>query len=126
MREMDTRYPSSDTVFEYFVDHKQRSWATWDSRLPSAFKPSAHLPFFKILVPTVDTIRNKYVIGGLVAVGQHSLLTGNVGVGKTMIAQSVLDSLPDGRGYMVINFSAQTSSNSLQVCSQKRNIRFKL
>ncbi len=39
---------------------------------------------------------------------------GNVGVGKTMIIQNLLDGLSGDRGYMTINFSAQTSSNSLQ------------
>ena len=67
------------------------------------------------MVPTVDTVRNKFVAGALVKVFQHTLIVGNVGVGKTMIIQSLLDSLPADRGSMVINFSAQTSSNSLQV-----------
>ncbi len=38
-----------------------------------------------------------------------------VGVGKTMIINSLLEALPQDRAAMTINFSAQTSSNSLQV-----------
>ena len=37
-----------------------------------------------------------------------------VGVGKTMMAGSVLEGLPPSYSSMNINFSAQTSSNSLQ------------
>lgn len=37
-----------------------------------------------------------------------------VGVGKTMMAGSVLESVPQNYSNMTINFSAQTSSNSLQ------------
>lgn len=102
-------------MFEYFVDNKARAWTLWETKLSSSFKPASDTPFFKIMVPTVDTVRNKYVASSLVKVFQHTLIVGNVGVGKTMIVQSLLDSLPGDRGYMAINFSAQTSSNSLQV-----------
>lgn len=63
----------------------------------------------------MDTIRNKFLALALVSQGLHTMFVGNVGVGKTMIVQSVLDSLPSEKTYMIINFSAQTSSNSLQV-----------
>jgi dynein heavy chain, axonemal len=66
-------------------------------------------------VPTVDTVRNKFVASSLVRVFQHTLVVGAVGVGKTMIINSLLESLPSDRAAMTINFSAQTSSNSLQV-----------
>ncbi|GFH10191.1 dynein-1, subspecies f, partial [Haematococcus lacustris] len=114
MREQDTRYPSSETVFEYYVDVKTRQWVAWENKLSASYKPAPDLPFFKILVPTVDTVRNKFVASALVKVFQHTLIVGNVGVGKTMIVQSMLDSIPGDRTAMTINFSAQTSSNSLQ------------
>lgn len=63
------------------------------------------------MVPTVDTVRTRFVASALVRVFQHTLIVGNVGVGKTMVAQSVLEALPDDRSSMVINFSAQASSN---------------
>lgn len=115
LREMDTRYPSAETVFDYYVDSKQRAWVSWESKLPSAFKPSSDTPFFKILVPTVDTVRSRFLLNGLVSSTKHALLIGNVGVGKTMIVQSVLENLPDSKSSTTINFSAQASSNSLQV-----------
>ena len=102
-------------MFEYFVEPKTRAWVSWESKLSASYKPPPDLPFFKVLVPTVDTVRNKFVAQALVKVYQHTLIVGNVGVGKTMIVQSLLDSLPNDRGSMIINFSAQTSSNSLQV-----------
>ena len=114
MRELDTRYPSSETVFEYFVDPKARQWAAWETKLSAAYKPPADLPFFKILVPTVDTVRLKFVASTYVKALQHTLVVGNVGVGKTMVIQSLLESLPSDKSSMVINFSAQASSNSLQ------------
>lgn len=66
------------------------------------------------MVPTVDTVRVRFIASSLVRVGVHTLLVGGVGVGKTMMASSVLEGLPTGYGAININFSAQTSSNSLQ------------
>jgi MoxR-like ATPase len=67
-----------------------------------------------VLVPTVDTLRVKALMGSLVAAGHHALLMGAVGVGKTLTMTSMLEALPAGRSFAVINFSAQTTSNSLQ------------
>ena len=79
-----------------------------------AHRPPADVPFFKVMVPTVDTVRIKFIASNLVREGVHTLLVGGVGVGKTMMASSVLEGLPNGYGAININFSAQTSSNSLQ------------
>lgn len=54
-------------------------------------------------------------VGALVGAGHHTLLMGHVGVGKTMALTSLLEALPQGRSHCVVNFSAQTTSNSLQV-----------
>ena len=83
-------------------------------RLCCLYRPPADLPFFKVMVPTVDTVRIKFIASSLVRSSVHTLLVGGVGVGKTMMASSVLEGLPANFGTMNINFSAQTSSNSLQ------------
>jgi hypothetical protein len=114
-REMDPRIPTSSTVFDYWLDPAQKTWVLWETKLPSTFRPQPGMPFFKVLVPTVDTHRNRVLATALLKQNYHVLFTGNVGVGKTMIASAMLDELPGGRTSMVINFSAQTSSNSLQV-----------
>lgn len=66
-------------------------------------------------MPTVDTVRYKYVVGALLRAGHHALAVGPVGAGKTMTLASLLEALPGDRCHCTINFSAQTSSNSLQV-----------
>jgi Holliday junction resolvasome RuvABC ATP-dependent DNA helicase subunit len=40
-----------------------------------------------VQVPTIDTVRNSYVGSALVRHFAHTLVVGNVGVGKTMIIQ---------------------------------------
>jgi dynein heavy chain len=71
-------------------------------------------------VPTVDTARNKFVVGGLVRAGHHTLAMGPVGAGKTMTLASLLEGLPGDRAHTTINFSAQTSSGGLQVGGQQQ------
>lgn len=70
------------------------------------FFPSA--PFYKIMVPTVDTVRYNYLVSTLVANQNPVLLVGPVGTGKTSIAQSVLQSLPSSQwSVLIVNMSAQ-------------------
>ena len=65
-------------------------------------------PFYKILVPTVDTVRYNYLVNTLVAGQNPVLITGPVGTGKTTIVQDVLYNLDkDMWSYLIINMSAQ-------------------
>lgn len=114
MRDLDPQIPVIDTVFEYFVDEGSISWIHWESKLSDNYKPPK-LPFFRILVPTVDSLRNKYLISSMVDSFENLLLVGESGSGKTMSVLSVLDDLPQDKLKLTLTFSAQTSSNSLQV-----------
>jgi hypothetical protein len=220
--------PGGDTIFEYFVDPKAGSWATWESKLSGTFKPPAGVPAFRVgrwaTAPRctaaaagrrqnavwhnafsacigassalgcgswlaasgpactepmhsladqrVHTVAGPGADGGHCAHegaggpaaarlpphaggAWHSYCTvvllawsraasiwhgqfcwlrqtrcwlhpsalvaclpaqvGNMGVGKTMVLNSLLEALPTERSHMTINFSAQASSNSLQV-----------
>ena len=114
MRDLDSSVPTKDTVYEYFVDAKTKDWCLWESKL-AAYKPDLeNTPFFRIVVPTVDTTRTKSVALCLASMRSHVLIVGRVGVGKSMVAAKCLEELPDGYASCVVNFSAQTSSNSLQ------------
>lgn len=114
VRELDSRFPTTGTVFDYVIDCATRTWVPWESRLSGAFRPPPGVPFFKVLVPTADTVRYRFLASTLMRHGHHTLMVGGVGVGKTMIAEALTGNLPEGRVSMTINFSAQTSSNSLQ------------
>lgn len=46
LRELEGRFPSADSVFEYCIDTKSKSWVTWESKIGSNFKPPANTPFF--------------------------------------------------------------------------------
>lgn len=73
-------------------------------------------PFYKIIVPTVDTVRYEFIVNALLLKGCPVLLTGPVGTGKTSTAQSVIGAVnPDKYTILNVNMSAQTSSYNLQV-----------
>ncbi|CAM6114547.1 unnamed protein product [Calypogeia fissa] len=114
IRDFDPRFPATGTVFDYWVDPKKKVLTLWEEKLNPNWKISPGTPFFKVQVPTVDTVRVYFMVKTLVVHGKHTLVVGRVGVGKTLIIGSVLSALPDGLAAMVMNFSAQTSSPSLQ------------
>ena len=72
------------------------------------FPFSTSLPFFKLMVPTVDTVRYGYLTSNLIMTQNPVLLVGPVGTGKTSVANDVIGSL-DAHTYsvLVVNMSAQ-------------------
>src|SRR6218665_1074280 len=66
------------------------------------------LPFYKLIVPTVDTVRYSYLTTSLVSAHHPILLVGPVGTGKTSVAQGVLSKLdPKTYSVLTVNMSAQ-------------------
>lgn len=61
-------------------------------------------------MPTVDTVRNRFVVQALLDHGSQILLVGHSGVGKTVLVDGLLLTLDGNTGQFVINFSAGTSS----------------
>uniref|UniRef100_A0A2K5ICV1 Dynein axonemal heavy chain 2 n=1 Tax=Colobus angolensis palliatus TaxID=336983 RepID=A0A2K5ICV1_COLAP len=121
LREIEGSFPNKDTVYEYFVDPKMRSWTSFEDKLPKSWRYPPNAPFYKITVPTVDTVRYNYLVSTLVANQNPVLLVGPVGTGKTSIAQSVLQSLPSSQwSVLIVNMSAQTTSNNVQSIIESR------
>ncbi|XP_028992315.1 dynein axonemal heavy chain 2 isoform X2 [Betta splendens] len=114
LREMEGTFPVKDTVYEYFVDTKNRNWTSFDDKLPKGWRYNTSAPFYNIIVPTVDTVRYNFLVQTLVLAQYPVLLTGPVGTGKTLVAQSVLQGLDSKWTALTINISSQTTSNNIQ------------
>jgi dynein heavy chain len=117
LREIDGQFPSKNTVFEYYVDKQNKTWQPWENKLQNGWKFPNNIPFYKIFVPTVDTIRNEFIVRSLIRSKKPLLLVGDVGTGKTSLIQTVLASNDDkisNSTLLFINSSAQTSSNAVQ------------
>jgi len=80
----------------------------------TAVSLSCSSPFYKIMVPTVDTVRYNLLVKALVLSQYPVLLTGPVGTGKTSVAQTVLQGLDNKWTALTINMSSQVSA--LLVC----------
>ncbi|KAF0304890.1 Dynein heavy chain 2, axonemal [Amphibalanus amphitrite] len=121
LRELEGSFPNKDTVYEYAVDYKHRSWSPWESKLQSNWKYNPNVPFYKILVPTVDTVRYEYILRTLISHEFPAMLVGPVGTGKSSLASSVLAQM-DVNKYTVlpVNMSAQTTSNNVQAIIESR------
>ena len=88
--------------------HDLMLYNTEPPRLWAVPFPIPSSPFYKIVVPTVDTVRYNYLVSTMVASQNPVLLVGPVGTGKTSIAQSVLQSLPSSQwSVLTVNMSAQ-------------------
>ncbi|XP_049813740.1 dynein axonemal heavy chain 6 [Schistocerca nitens] len=111
----DARLPAADDLWSVYVNIPQKRMSLWSSIVP-AFQFDREMPFFEMLVPTTDTVRFGYVTERLLSVKRHVLLTGDTGVGKSVIAKEVLNKLLAQGDHITValNFSAQTSSSRTQ------------
>ena len=78
------------------------------------FKYDPDVPYFNILVPTGDTVRFKYITNQLVEHKKNILISGETGVGKSVIIGDYLAQLQADRfAHTIMNFSAQTSTKNV-------------
>eukprot|EP00762_Andalucia_godoyi_P001076 ANDGO_01965.mRNA.1 Dynein-1-beta heavy chain len=107
--------PGAGSVYDYFVECTDGSFKTWNSIVPD-FKYIPGAPFFKILVPTMDTVRYSFLLKTLVQSGKPVLFNGNTGVGKSVIVTDCLTREASNLGVdlVSIQFSAQTSAGRTQ------------
>jgi len=119
-REVDAQFPSRNTVYDYCVDTKKKQWLPWQEKLSATWRPLPDTPFFKLLVPTVDYVRNSFVVGALCRADLHVMIMGVVGCGKTSLVQQVLSGLDEGYLTLNMQFSSRTSSNKVQEIFESR------
>ncbi|XP_068978772.1 dynein axonemal heavy chain 2 [Bombus flavifrons] len=121
IREIEGTFPLRDTVYEYFVDSRLRSFVSWEERLPPVWRIQSRMPFYKIVVPTVDTVRYEFIVNSLLKNQFPVLIVGPVGTGKTSILQSVLNFLDEEKySVLTLNMSAQTTSKNVQDTIESR------
>lgn len=108
--------PATGTGFDWFVDIKENKFRDWTTIVPK-FDYDSTLPYFSLMVPTMDTSRFSFLMKHLIIIDKPMFITGVTGTGKTVMVQSLLNSLqpmPYEGGLGVIpvfmNFSAQTLS----------------
>uniref|UniRef100_A0A8D2JQJ9 Dynein axonemal heavy chain 6 n=1 Tax=Sciurus vulgaris TaxID=55149 RepID=A0A8D2JQJ9_SCIVU len=109
----DARLPSSGDLWSIHVDFDTKRMDPWERIIPT-FKYNRDVPFFEMLVPTMDTVRFGYLMEKLLAVKHSVLFTGMTGV--VISKRRLLNRIQESAGYVPVylNFSAQTSSARTQ------------
>ena len=113
LREIEAQFPPMQTVYDYFIDTKKQDFELWESKLTN-WRPRKGAEFSQFIVPTIDTIRNSYVLTSLVNNKKRVLVSGNTGTGKTVLCQAMLQALPETHTSLIINFSSATDSGTTQ------------
>jgi dynein heavy chain, axonemal len=103
VREIEAQFPPVGTIYDYSIDPAKKDFELWEAKLP-LFRYRRGMPFHKMIVPTVDTVRNGYVLKTLWRNKRHALLVGASGCGKTVLAHSELAHLPEKYAQLAINF----------------------
>ncbi|KAM7393703.1 hypothetical protein PAMP_020556 [Pampus punctatissimus] len=111
----NAKLPKNGTLWSLYMNFSYKRLEPWEKIIPP-FKYNREQPFFEMLVPTTDTVRYGYLMEKLLSVRRSVLFTGGTGVGKSVVARGLLNSIQENAGYLpvYINFSAQTSSARTQ------------
>lgn len=65
-------------LFNVYLNTKNKTYESWESIVPD-FVYSANVPYFELLVPTVESVRYTYIMQKLVQMNQPVMLTGSTG-----------------------------------------------
>ncbi|KAL1130882.1 hypothetical protein AAG570_012123 [Ranatra chinensis] len=111
----EARLPTGADLWDLYFSPVSKRMEKWATIIP-LFKYDPSIEFFDVLVPTVDTVRFGYMMNLLLNENHPVLYTGTTGVGKSVVAKTVLNTLSATRKWVpvTLNFSAQTSSTRTQ------------
>ncbi|KAJ0395885.1 hypothetical protein P43SY_002016 [Pythium insidiosum] len=120
-RVLTLAFPEDGLVYDYRLDAKRGVWSNW-MESAGAFVIPRDAQFSQILVPTIDTERNAWLLDTLLRQHCHVLCTGETGTGKSV---SIKKKIVSGMGVasdtgdplfssISLTFSAQTSANQTQ------------
>jgi dynein heavy chain len=99
-------------IYDYGIDSMNK-FEPWTEQIPDfTFDPKKS--FFEILVPTADTVKYKFLLSTLMFANFNLLITGETGVGKSVIVKDFLNNTPEEYVSAFVNFSGKTTAQNLQ------------
>jgi len=113
-------FPQDGNVYDYMFDPEKEQWVNWLNVINPIDIPVSST-YIDIIVPTPDSIRYSYLIKQLSKNMKHVITTGPTGTGKTTNIMEILSkSLGEKYIGILINFSAQTTSNQTQIALEEK------
>eukprot|EP00828_Plagiopyla_frontata_P006289 TRINITY_DN1271_c0_g1_i2.p1 TRINITY_DN1271_c0_g1~~TRINITY_DN1271_c0_g1_i2.p1 ORF type:complete len:1883 (-),score=297.33 TRINITY_DN1271_c0_g1_i2:372-6020(-) len=82
-------FPFEGEVYDYYIDFSKKQLVHW-KELIMEWKFDRSQPYFNILVPTTDTVKYKFFLNNLLGTDKNVLISGDTGVGKSVIIQEYL------------------------------------
>lgn len=94
-------FPSQGLVYSFFLDvgssqHGDLTFKHWNDKTPE-FIYDKEVPYFNLLVPTLDTVRFSFFTEWLLSFKKHLYLTGLSGTGKSVILSTILTEIQETR-----------------------------
>lgn len=85
--------PSQNSVYDYFFEgKKEKSFKLWSSKV-EPFQYVKDVPYFQLFVETANTYRTSYCLELLLMRQKPVFITGQTGVGKSVVIQKTLTSM---------------------------------
>ena len=98
--EIPVHYP---TLFEYYYDPEQTKWVPWANKVPE-YEHKVGVKFHEILVPTVDTVRNTWLLELMVNIKRPVVFVGETGTSKTATIQNFLRKLDPDTSVSILSY----------------------
>eukprot|EP01035_Chromulina_nebulosa_P018662 gene18662-24408_t len=97
-RSISINLPEEGLLYDYIFDHKTMKWINWlEFNNLTVYKIPNDSKYNNIVIPTIDTVRNEWLIEKLLLKGYHVLCTGETGTGAAPMTE--LFNLADELGY---------------------------
>ena len=86
---LEIDFPEERMVYDYKFNTETKEWIYWKDTI-TEYSVDIKVSFNEILVPTVDSIRMKYLVKFLVMNGKHCMTPGPTGTGKSVNIQELM------------------------------------
>nr|CAK6928266.1 unnamed protein product [Fasciola hepatica] len=98
-------------LIDYMFNVETFNWVPWKSLVP-CYVHDTSVPFTRILVPTVETVKLNWILKEHLKLRAPLLVVGETGTSKTATIESTMHSLDlDTTSTLYLNFSSRTTAN---------------
>lgn len=82
-------FPEDGLIYDYVWDVDEKDWKSWHATIKE-YTVDTKLPYNNIVVPTLDSIRMKWLMRTLINGNKHVMIPGPTGTGKSTYVSELL------------------------------------